>query len=91
MKYTSKIQNVSSKGQIVLPKTMRKKYGIEQNSKILVEDTNKGILIKKIDIDDVLNSMIGSLKTKLTTQEIKDQIRSEERKHEIRKYGTSSI
>ena len=47
--------SISSKGQIVIPKTLRKKYEIKKGTKLLVKESEKGILltIQKPMSDDV--------------------------------------
>ncbi len=52
---------VSSKGQIVIPSKLRKKYGIHKGSRILVLDRNDHIELKPIS-PAYLKSLKGSLK-----------------------------
>ncbi len=37
--------SISSKGQIVIPKPLRKKYEIKRGTKLLVKDSERGILL----------------------------------------------
>ncbi len=39
---------VTRKGQTTIPISLRKKYGIEEGSRLRVEDTGKGILFRKV-------------------------------------------
>ena len=40
-----KTVSISSKGQIVIPKTLRRKYQIEKGTKLLIKESEKGILL----------------------------------------------
>lgn len=40
-----RIVSVSSKGQIVIPKALRKKYLIEEGARLLVKESERGILL----------------------------------------------
>jgi AbrB family looped-hinge helix DNA binding protein len=40
---------ISSKGQVLIPKRLREKYGIEPGVKVTFEETNDGLLIKAVD------------------------------------------
>ncbi len=47
---------VSSKGQIVIPKMLREAYKIKENSYVIIEPRDDGLLIKSIeDPDEVIN------------------------------------
>jgi AbrB family looped-hinge helix DNA binding protein len=39
---------VTRKGQTTVPVKLRKKYGIYEGTRLLVEDTGKGILLRKV-------------------------------------------
>lgn len=39
----------TSKGQVLIPKRLREKYGIEPGVKVVFEETNDGLLIKSMD------------------------------------------
>ncbi len=50
---------VGSKGQIVIPKELREKYGIKENTLVRIIPTEEGILIKrKRDLIEVLKEII---------------------------------
>jgi AbrB family looped-hinge helix DNA binding protein len=59
---------VTSKGRTTIPIFLRKKYGIIQGSRLEVEDTGDGILMKKLP--SVLD-MIGSGSDHATVEEVK--------------------
>jgi AbrB family looped-hinge helix DNA binding protein len=41
------VATISSKGQITLPSSMRRKLGIKDNSRVFIEQTEDKIIIKK--------------------------------------------
>ncbi len=51
------------KGQIVIPATLRRKYGIKSGTKIIVADTGDGIMLKPVT-EEYLKNLQGSLKGK---------------------------
>ncbi len=55
--------HVSAKGQIVIPATLRKKYGIKNGTKIIVTDTGDAIVLKPVT-EQYLKNLQGSLKGK---------------------------
>jgi len=46
---------VGPKGQIVIPKVIRDKLGIEPGKYVLIDEKNGKILIEKSDIDEVID------------------------------------
>lgn len=44
---------ISGRGQITLPISLRQKYGLTGETPILIEDTDEGILLKKINFTPV--------------------------------------
>ena len=53
----------TSKGQIVIPATLRKKYEIKNGTKIIVTDIGDAIVLKPVT-EQYLKSLQGSLKGK---------------------------
>jgi AbrB family looped-hinge helix DNA binding protein len=51
------------KGQIVIPASLRKKYGIKNGTKIIVTDIGDAILLKPVT-EQYLKNLQGSLKGK---------------------------
>lgn len=51
------------KGQIVIPATLRRKYGIKNGTKIIVTDVGDAIVLKPVT-EQYLKSLQGSLKGK---------------------------
>ena len=53
----------TSKGRIVIPAMLRKKYGIKNGTKIIVTDIGDAIVLKPVT-EQYLKSLQGSLKGK---------------------------
>jgi len=51
------------KGQIVIPATLRRKYGIKNGTKIIVTDIGDAIVLKPVTVQ-YLRNLQGSLKGK---------------------------
>lgn len=51
------------KGQIVIPATLRRKYGIKNGTKIIVTDVGDSIVLKPVT-EQYLRNLQGSLKGK---------------------------
>lgn len=69
---------VTRKGQTTIPAALRKKYGISEGTRLNVEDTGKGILLKKIPS---IIDMVGSGSKHATVKEMNkllDEMRAEE-------------
>jgi len=62
--------SVSTKGQLVIPNKLRKKYGIEPHSKVQWIDTGQGLMLIPLTGDPVTSSR-GMLKgTKVSTRSL---------------------
>ena len=55
---------LTSKGQLLIPKRLRKKYGIEAGMKVIFEETENGIVIKPMD-ENFINKFVGMFKDSL--------------------------
>jgi AbrB family looped-hinge helix DNA binding protein len=51
----------TTKGQIVIPAKLRKKYGIKEGTKIILNDTGESIVLKPVT-EQYLRKLQGSLK-----------------------------
>ena len=47
------ITTVTSKGQITIPSRLRKQFGLEQGTKLMVVPTNYGLVLKKLELPSV--------------------------------------
>lgn len=45
---TTEISRVTDKGQTTIPKELREKYGIEPGDTVVWEDTDEGLVIRKV-------------------------------------------
>lgn len=60
---------VSSKGQVVIPQTIREKLGIRPKTKLLVYGYQDGVIMKKLEIPDLakeLEELYKSIDTRIT-------------------------
>jgi AbrB family looped-hinge helix DNA binding protein len=48
---------VSSKGQIVIPQSIRKRMGIGPKTKLLIYGYDDAVIMKKLDVPDVLKDL----------------------------------
>jgi AbrB family looped-hinge helix DNA binding protein len=72
MEYSS----LTIKGQVVIPKRIRNKFGFKTGSKVVFQETDKGVVIKPMD-ESFFDDMMGILK-KGDLQKEKDALRKEE-------------
>ncbi|MEW6286010.1 MAG: AbrB/MazE/SpoVT family DNA-binding domain-containing protein [Chloroflexota bacterium] len=64
------------KGQIVIPATLRRKYGIKNGTKIIVTDMGDAIVLKPVT-EQYLKSLQGSLKGKGGLKTLMDERRKD--------------
>jgi AbrB family looped-hinge helix DNA binding protein len=74
---------LTSKGQLLIPKRLRNKYGIKAGVKVLFEETEGGVVIRPIN-EEYFKSFRGMLSPGKLKEEMKIY-KSEERKQEERK------
>ncbi|MEM2139532.1 AbrB/MazE/SpoVT family DNA-binding domain-containing protein [Nitrososphaera sp.] len=69
---------VSPKGQVVIPKPLRDKYGIKEGEEVLVEESKRGILVMKKE-ENPLKAMVGLFEGKMSksSTELVREIREE--------------
>jgi len=70
---------VTHKGQVTLPIALRRKYGIREGMKLIVEDCGSGIIFKVVPR---LEDLVGIDSGKISVEEafkILDKMRSEDR------------
>ena len=70
---------VTRKGQVTVPIELRRKYGIEEGMKMIVEDCGSGIILKVVPR---LEDLVGIDAGKISLDEafkILDKMRSEDR------------
>lgn len=64
------------KGQIVIPATLRRKYGIKNGTRIIVTDVGDAIVLKPVT-EQYLKSLQGSLKGKGGLKTLMDERRKD--------------
>ena len=47
------VTTVTSKGQITIPSRLRKQFGLEQGTKLMVVPTDYGLMLKKLKLPSV--------------------------------------
>jgi AbrB family looped-hinge helix DNA binding protein len=47
------VTTVTSKGQITIPSRLRKQFGLERGTKLMIVPTDYGLVLKKIDLPSV--------------------------------------
>lgn len=80
---------MTSKGQIVIPAKLRKKYGIKAGTTIHVEEDNGKIVLKPITAE-YIRSLRGCLKTpegKKSALDILKEEREADKRRENEKFG----
>jgi AbrB family looped-hinge helix DNA binding protein len=65
------------KGQIVIPATLRRKYGIKNGTKIIVTDIGDAIVLKPVT-EQYLKNLQGSLKGKGGLKVLVDERREDQ-------------
>ena len=61
---------LTSKGQLLIPKRLRTKYGIKSGGKIIFEETPRGVLITPMN-EQYFKSFAGILKSSNLADDIK--------------------
>lgn len=64
-------QKVSDKGQVLIPKVLREKYGVKEGGYIIIEPRDEGILLKGRPPPDEIIAMLEQHVTKLRGSGVK--------------------
>ncbi len=72
------------KGQLLIPKRIRNKYGIKSGVKVIFEDTDNGVVIRPMN-ENYFKSFRGVLKTTGNLKEETKEMKAEEKKLDERK------
>lgn len=81
------IVTVDSQGRVVIPKEMRDRAGIQENSKLAITETEEGsIVIKRLDTEEILREIEKETK-ELDIDSITEKVKEEIRKDVREKYG----
>lgn len=65
---------VSSKGQITIPSSLRKRYDLEEGDRMIVVPVEEGLMLKKIDLPSVeeFRERVEAREVELTLDDIVD-------------------
>lgn len=74
------------KGQLLIPKRIRNKYGIKSGVKVIFEETANGLVIRPMN-EDYFNSFRGIIKSTGDIKETMKEMKDEEKKLEDRKFN----
>ncbi len=77
---------LTSKGQLLIPKRIRNKYGIKAGIKVIFEETENGLVIRPMN-EDYFNSFMGILKSTGNLKQEMKEMKAEEKRLEDRKYN----
>ncbi len=72
------------KGQLLIPKRIRNKYGIKSGVKVIFEETENGLMIRPMN-EHYFKSFMGVLKTTGNLKEEMLHLKTEEKRLEDRK------
>jgi len=77
------------KGQLLIPKRIRNKYGMESGVKIVFEETEDGVIIRPMN-DSYFKSFKGVLKSTGKLKEELQQMKADEKHREEKKLRSLS-
>lgn len=77
---------LTTKGQLLIPKRIRTKYGIKSGVKVIFEETENGLIIRPMN-EDYFNSFRGILKATGKLKEEMKEMKDEEKELEDRKFN----
>ncbi len=77
---------LTTKGQLLIPKRIRNKYGIKSGVKVIFEETEKGVVIRAMD-EEYFNSFRGIIKSSGNLKEEMRKMKEEEKRLEDRKFN----
>ncbi len=80
---------LTNKGQLLIPKRIRNKYGIKSGVKVIFEETDKGVIIRPMN-EEYFNSFMGILKSSGNLKEEIKKYKEEEKKLEEAKMNRIS-
>ena len=80
---------LTTKGQLLIPKRLRNKYGIKSGVKVVFEETPKGVLITPMN-EQYFKSFAGILKSTGNLKEDIKQMKDEEKHLEEKRMNINS-
>lgn len=76
---------LTSKGQLLIPKRLRNKYGIKEGVKVILEETERGVLVTPMN-EDYFKSFAGILSASGNLKEEMKAMKFEEQRNEDKKF-----
>ncbi len=80
---------LTTKGQLLIPKRLRNKYGIKSGVKVIFEETANGVILRPMN-ENYFKSFVGILKSDGNLKEEVRKMKEEEKKLEARKFELMS-
>jgi AbrB family looped-hinge helix DNA binding protein len=77
---------LTTKGQLLIPKRIRNKYGIKSGVKVIFEETEKGVIIRPMN-EEYFNSFRGIIKSTGNLKEEMKEMKDAEKRLEDRKFN----
>ncbi len=77
---------ITSKGQLLIPKRLRNKYGIKTGVKVIFEETDEGVVLRPMN-EEYFRSFMGILKGDGYLREELRQVKEEEKRLENNKFN----
>ncbi len=77
---------LTPKGQLLIPKRIRTKYGINAGVKVIFEETENGVIIRAMN-EDYFNSFRGIFKATGNLKEEMKEMKNEEKRLEDKKFN----
>ncbi|MDG6901186.1 MAG: AbrB/MazE/SpoVT family DNA-binding domain-containing protein [Nitrososphaerota archaeon] len=82
------VTTIDKAGRVVIPKEIRDKMGLKEDSTILVADSERGVMIlKKLDIEELARRLRQELKGK-DVESIARKVREESNERARKEHGT---
>ncbi len=77
---------VSSKGQVVIPQSVRRKLGIAAKTKLLVYPFSDSLIMKKLDVDDAKKELRSILRAVDSRRKAEEKITEEQVNELVQKH-----
>ena len=77
---------LTTKGQLLIPKRIRNKYGIKSGVKVIFEETENGVIIRPMN-EDYFNSFRGIIKSAGNLKQEMKEMKEQEKALEERKFN----
>ena len=77
MKYERKVRKskVGERGQVTIPKVFRARYGVRPGQEVVFEETEDGLLLRKVTRDDPFRTLLGCVQDAVDVDEYLEHTR----------------